>query len=97
MKIVIDISDDEYEDVKKAGGCYYDFGKAIVNGTPYETVTEFADRCRECGREKVLDKIRTEIADLDDADYDYEGYFKAVTDAVKIIDKYRAESEERMR
>jgi hypothetical protein len=37
----------------------------------------------------VLDKIRAEIADLDDADYDYEGYYKAVTDAVKIIDKYR--------
>lgn len=37
----------------------------------------------------VLDKIREEIADLDDADYDYEGYYKAVTDALKIIDKYR--------
>lgn len=59
-----------------------------------ETVTEFADRCRECGREKVLDKIREEIADLDDANFDYEGYYKAVTDAVKIIDKYKAESEE---
>jgi len=34
MKIVIDISDDEYEDVKKVGGCYYDFGKAIYYGTP---------------------------------------------------------------
>jgi len=41
----------------------------------------------------VLDKIRAEIADLDDADYDYEGYYKAVTDAVKIIDKYRSEEE----
>lgn len=41
----------------------------------------------------VLDKIRAEIADLDDADYDYEGYYKAVVDAVKIIDKYKAESE----
>ena len=42
----------------------------------------------------VLDKIRVEIADLDDADYDYEGYYKAVTDALKIIDKYKAESED---
>ena len=41
----------------------------------------------------VLDKIRAEIENLDDADYDYEGYYKAVTDAVKIIDKYKAESE----
>jgi len=44
-------------------------------------------------QESVLDKIRAEIADLDDVDYDYQGYYKAVTDAVKIIDKYRAESE----
>ena len=34
MQIVIDISDEEYEDVKKVGGCYYDFGKAIYYGTP---------------------------------------------------------------
>jgi len=34
MKIVIDIPDEEYENVKKAGGCYYDFGKAIYYGTP---------------------------------------------------------------
>ena len=45
-------------------------------------------------QEPILDKIRAEIADLDDADYDYEGYYKAVTDALKIIDKYKAESEE---
>ena len=43
-------------------------------------------------QQSVLDKIRAEIAVLDDADYDYEGYYKAVTDAVKIIDKYKAES-----
>lgn len=41
-----------------------------------------------------LDKIRAEISSLDDADYDYEGYYKAVTDAVKIIDKYKVESED---
>ena len=41
----------------------------------------------------VLDKIRAEIADLDDTDYDFEGYYKAVTDALQIIDKYKAESE----
>lgn len=48
----------------------------------------------EDGKNEVLDKIRAEIADLDDADYDYEGYYKAVTDALQIIDKYKAESEE---
>ena len=36
----------------------------------------------------VLEQIRAEIADLDDADYDYEGYYKAVTDALQIIDKH---------
>ena len=48
----------------------------------------------EDGKNEVVDKIRAEIADLDDADYDYEGYYKAVTDALQIIDKYKAESEE---
>ena len=42
----------------------------------------------------ILEKIRAEIADLDDADYDYEGYYKAVNDALQIIDKYKAEGEE---
>ena len=49
----------------------------------------------EHDKQKVLDKIRAEIADLDDADYDYEGYYKAVTDALQIIDKYKAESEDK--
>lgn len=39
----------------------------------------------------VLDKIRAEIADLDDAEYEFEGYYKAVNDALQIIDKYREE------
>ena len=41
----------------------------------------------------VLDEIRAEILVLDDADYDFEGYYKAVTDALKIIDKYKAGKE----
>lgn len=44
-------------------------------------------------QEPILDKIRAEIANLDDADYDYEGYYKAVTDAVEIIDKHRKEGD----
>ena len=36
----------------------------------------------------TLDKIRAEIADLDDAEYEFEGYYKAVNDALQIIDKY---------
>ena len=57
--------------------------KALPSVNPQEPKTD------------VLDKIRAEIADLDDADYDYEGYYKAVTDALKIIDKYKAESEDK--
>ena len=44
-------------------------------------------------QEPILDKVRAEIADLDDADYDYEGYYKAITDALQIIDKYKADME----
>ena len=47
----------------------------------------------EDGKNEVLDKIRAEIADLDDANYDYEGYYKAVTDALQIIDKFKTEGE----
>ena len=61
-------------------------GLPPVNPQPKKTVDKLISV-------NMLDKIRAEIADLDDADYDYEGYYKAVTDAVKIIDKYKAESE----
>lgn len=54
-----------------------------------DTVRDF----RKKSKTDVLDKIRAEIADLDDADYDYEGYYKAVAGALKIIDKYKGESE----
>ena len=52
--------------------------------------------CFECEKAEqeprvndVLDKIRAEIANLDDAEYEFEGYYKAVNDALQIIDKYR--------
>lgn len=50
-------------------------------------------RVERLAQKSILDKIRAEILVLDDADYDYEGYYKAVTDALKIIDRYRSESE----
>lgn len=50
------------------------------------TVTDFADRCRECGREKVLDKIREEIEHLHDWAFSRE-------EILRIIDKYKAESD----
>lgn len=50
----------------------------------------------ELGKEdkiKVLNKIRSEIAGLDNAIYGFEGYYMAVTDALEIIDKYKSGSE----
>ena len=55
--------------------------------------TAFSMAIKALEKESILDKVRAEIADLDDADYDYEGYYKAVTDALQIIDKYKAETE----
>ena len=59
------------------------------------TVTDFADKCRECGREKVLDKIRAEIEAIEDGISSYHNdrpwIFK--DEALAIIDKYKAEME----
>ena len=63
----------------------------------HETVTEFADRCRECGREKVLDKIVAEINDLiesHDVPIEIDGgddawFCEGCNRAIEIIDKYR--------
>lgn len=68
---------------------------AIKNGIPHETVTEFADRCRECGREKVLDKITAELKSVKEkwwygVDNDC---FMKLSDVIAVIDKYKAESE----
>jgi hypothetical protein len=43
------------------------------------------------GKADVLGKIRAEIEDLNDADYDFEGYYKAVTDVLQIIDRHRTD------
>ena len=70
-----------------------DDGHGVCKNVRYETVTEFADRCRECGREKVLDKIRAEIEELADADGygDYQlGFSFGLMMAMEIIDKYKA-------
>lgn len=45
------------------------------------------------GKSDVIDKIRAEIDDLDNAEYEFEGYYKAVNDALQIIDNYKLESE----
>lgn len=110
MKIVIDMSEEQYNRICNHTDGIYDMTSLLIiveNGTPLqkETVTEFADRCRECGREKVLDKIRTEIENINVWDLRY-----APTDSkdtrpqivgnvknhiIEIIDKYKAESEKK--
>ena len=58
----------------------------------HETVTEFADRCRECGREKVLDKISAEIMNLTDGEKPERVWN---VDVLEILDKYKVESEDK--
>ena len=98
MKLTIDIPEKIYLNAKADMLCGTDvIVNAIKNGTPHETITEFADRCRECGREKVLNKIRAEIIEACGYSKDYVGTFDYTTTYLKIvlqiIDKYKAESE----
>ena len=95
MKLTIDIPEQIYLNAKADLLCGGDvIVKAIKNGIPHETVTEFADRCRECGREKVLDKIRAEIEAKCCITVGREND-GAITlhDVFEIIDKYKAEDE----
>lgn len=59
--------------------------------TMINTALDIAIQAME--QESVLGKVRDEIADLDDADYDYDGYYKGVTDALQIVNKYMADME----
>lgn len=105
MRLIIDIPEQIYLNAKADMLCGADIlVKAIKNGIPHESVTEFADRCRECGREKVLDKIRSEIKQLDynleSVEYDHndmamteEVHMICQEEVLQIIDNYRSESE----
>ena len=84
MRLIIDIPEQMYLNAKADILCGGDIlVKAIKNGIPHETVTEFADRCRECGRERVLDKIRDKLDEYDDTDSIKVKYVRL------MIDKYR--------
>ena len=65
MKLVINIPDyvkEQADDGKgEELGIPLWLAYEIANGTPRETVTEFADRCRECGKMRKDNKIRAEI------------------------------------
>lgn len=73
--------------------CYVFNPLNFDRSTMVNTALDMAIQALE--QEPILDKLIAEIADLDDTDYDYEGYYKAVTDALQIIDKYKAESEDK--
>lgn len=93
MKLIIDIPEQMYLNAKADTLCGSDIlVKAIKNGIRHETVTEFADRCRECGREKVLDKIRSELHATAEMHEDGDYYLRDEW-IDEIINKYKAESE----
>ena len=112
MELIINIPEELYRAYKDRPPMLGDAGidmiaQSIANGIPRETVTEFADRCRECGREKVLDKIRAEIEaeikgcetaidmykEKPDIVLCYKTMIQGYTKTLRIIDKYKAESE----
>ena len=63
---------------------------AIKNGIPYETVTEFADRCRECGKMRKGHWIMSEdglyrpICDKCGA-HPWKGYIPTVEEATEVF------------
>ena len=97
MKRIIDITDEYYKIITEIPNhqCTADM-LIIKNSIPHETVTEFADRCKECGarygklleQEPILDKIRAEI---DSHCSDNRDRNDGLYIAMKIIDKYREE------
>ena len=57
IKLLIKISNKTYESIQSGDYCGIinaEVYNAIKNGVPQvtETITEFADRCRECGKQK---------------------------------------------
>jgi len=97
MRLLIEIPDEMYKTVQDGTYCGSLY-EELKNGIPQETVTEFADRCRECGRERVLDKIFNEVCDIDDDivlnpnSLECKRYVRLIK-VLDIIDKYKAESE----
>lgn len=110
MQIVIDIPEEIYEASQMIDVKYEDTIQipleVIANGTPHETVTEFADRCGECGSsivgkhvKAVLDKIRAEVEAIErygtnnGKDIWLRIPEEIKEDVLNIIDKYKKESE----
>lgn len=88
VELVVKMPKEYYETIRNIPDIQCTADMLIIkNGIPQETVTEFADRCRECGREKVLDKIRFEIEH--DKNIATKDYVLGLSLALQTIDKYR--------
>ena len=96
MRVVVDIPEDVYtrlfdngiQDNEIAVDDVCEMARALRLGAPQETVTEFADRCRECGREKVLDKIKGDIFNVCSDNYHMPVHKLNCDEIFEIIDKY---------
>lgn len=40
---------------------------------------------------ELLDRIKAEIEELDNAEHDFEGYYQAISECLEIIDKHIGE------
>lgn len=89
----------EHHNSDGLGSVFYDYEQGIkfadaVNKLPPVTpkgvtITDFADKCIECGREKVLDKISAEIEQLpSEVTADGRRMIRR-GNVFRIIDKYR--------
>ena len=114
MKIMMDNAtigdgDNDYATLDDLKQQYIEIVKGMAPVTPkQETVTEFADRCRECGsmlakRDNcVLDKVKAEIREWYwQADKQALAKDPCVVDAmiglfIRTIDKYKEESEDKV-
>lgn len=100
VELSIKIPEEYYKSIKDDAKKFLSKGmkvpslyEIVIKGTPLpKGHISSTSKDEQTTLNDALDNIRAEIADLDDADYDYEGYYKAVTDALQIIDKYKTES-----
>ena len=93
MRLIIDIPEQMYINAKTGFLCGGEIlVNAIKNGIPQETVTEFADKCRECGKfavpKSVIEDIKAEIES--ERKYPFRTYEEdeGLRIALAIIDKH---------
>ena len=100
-KLIIDIDDADYERIMAYAKDHTDYQTtlrlydAVKNGKVYETVTDFADRCKECGtryiRKTVLEDIKAEIEQVILTDMGIDGaehFDKGCRMCLSIIDRH---------